>query len=165
MEYVGKEYYDSISEGYTGLHGEEQRKKAQIISQMVSLRKTDTLLDVGCGPGIGSSTFDCRKTGLDSSKDLLKGFPGKQVLGRAEDLPFQNRSFDLVMSVTAVHNFSDIGKALNEMKRVSKGLIVITILRRSGRYPEIMDLISKQFKIEKREDEEKDTILLLRCES
>ena len=154
-------YYDSIKDSYAGLHGEEQHNKAEIIAREIMLEKTDCLLDVGCGTGIGSDLFDCIRTGIDTSKELLSQFNGTQILGRAEELPFDDKSFDLVLSVTAIHNFSDIKKALDEIRRVAKKKVVITILKRSEKKGEILRLIAERFNIAKSIIEEKDEILFL----
>ena len=47
------------------------------------------------------------------------------VVALAEDLPFADGSFDVVVSRIAPHHFDDIGAAVAEMARVSNGLVVI----------------------------------------
>ena len=47
------------------------------------------------------------------------------VLGSAEHLPFDDGSFDVVVSRIAPHHFADIRAAVSEMARVSNGLVVI----------------------------------------
>jgi SAM-dependent methyltransferase len=47
------------------------------------------------------------------------------VICRAEDLPFADGAFDLVVSRIAPHHFADIGAALEEMARVAGGLVVV----------------------------------------
>jgi len=44
------------------------------------------------------------------------------IFGNATDLPFENNSFDLVISITTLHNLHcfDLDKALREMERVGK---------------------------------------------
>jgi SAM-dependent methyltransferase len=53
--------------------------------------------------------------------------PGMQpdVVCRAEDLPFADGSFDVVVSRIAAHHFDDIGMAIGEMARVSNRVVVI----------------------------------------
>lgn len=53
--------------------------------------------------------------------------PGMQpdVVCRAEDLPFADGSFDVVVSRIAAHHFDDIGKGIGEMARVSNRVLVI----------------------------------------
>ena len=53
--------------------------------------------------------------------------PGMQadVLCAAEDLPFADGSFDVVVTRIAPHHFSDIGTAVGEMARVSNRVVVV----------------------------------------
>jgi SAM-dependent methyltransferase len=53
--------------------------------------------------------------------------PGMQpdVVARAEDLPFEDGSFDVVACRIAPHHFRDIERAVAEMARVAQRLIVI----------------------------------------
>jgi SAM-dependent methyltransferase len=47
------------------------------------------------------------------------------VVGHAEELPFDDGSFDVVTCRIAPHHFEDVGKAVTEMARVSQRLVVI----------------------------------------
>jgi SAM-dependent methyltransferase len=47
------------------------------------------------------------------------------VVARAEDVPFEDGSFDVVTCRIAPHHFQDIRKAVGEMARVSQRLVVI----------------------------------------
>jgi succinyl-CoA synthetase beta subunit len=53
--------------------------------------------------------------------------PGMQpdVVSRAEELPFEDGSFDVVTCRIAAHHFQDIRKAVVEMARVAQRLVVI----------------------------------------
>jgi SAM-dependent methyltransferase len=47
------------------------------------------------------------------------------VVAPAEDLPFADGSFDVVVSRIAAHHFDDLGKAVGEMVRVSNRVVVV----------------------------------------
>ena len=47
------------------------------------------------------------------------------VVSRAEELPFEDGSFDVVTCRIAPHHFEDIRKAIAEMARVTQGIVVI----------------------------------------
>jgi SAM-dependent methyltransferase len=47
------------------------------------------------------------------------------VVCRAEDLPFADRSFDVVVTRIAAHHFSDVAAAVAEMARVSSQLVLV----------------------------------------
>jgi ubiquinone/menaquinone biosynthesis C-methylase UbiE len=153
-------YYDEISEGYEELHKEEQLKKVKIILNKLNLKKTDKLLDVGCGTGFYLDMFKCKVTGVDPAPKLIKKYKGEQkiILARAEELPFPDNSFHIVTSITAIQNFEDIAKGLQEMKRVGKKNFVLSALKRSNRIGLIEKLINQLFIVDEKIEEDKDII-------
>ncbi len=167
-------YYDKIASGYDELHRDEQLAKiAKIISSIDPSdlpKKDDYLLDVGCGSGISTACWESKSVGIDPSIELIKIAKEKYktyknldfLVGMAENLPFRNDTFDYVISLTAVHNFTDIKKGLNEMKRVGKKGFIFTILRKSGQIDKIEKLIIINFKVKKIVMEDKDLIFI--CE-
>jgi len=155
-------YYNEISKGYSELHGEEQMKKARIMLERLSPKPNDTLLDVGCGDAAYLDIFRCDATGIDPSEELLEKYKGDlQVLeGVAEALPFEDDSFDFVISITAVQNFANIEKGLSEMHRVGKktAKFAISTLKRGPKIDEIKRMISENFNVADVVEEEKDLI-------
>jgi len=151
-------YYDAISEGYERLYKEEQQNKLGIIKGNIKISQNTKILDVGCGRGI-SSDFDCLVVGIDPSKELIRlNKNNSKLIGVAEFLPFRDNSFDYVISVTAIHNFKSIKKAVAEMKRVGKNNFVFSVLKKSGKFGYIEKLIEENFEVRKIIDEGKDVI-------
>ncbi len=151
-------YYNAISDGYNELYGKEQFNKLSIIKNNININKNTKILDIGCGTGI-SSDFDCYVVGIEPSIELLKRNKNNgKFLGVAESLPFKDSSFGYVISVTAMHNFKNIGKSINEMKRVGRQNFVFSVLKRAKKFNFITGLIRKNFKIDKVIEEEKDSI-------
>lgn len=152
------DYYDKIAQGYNELHLKEQLNKLSIIKNNIKINKATKILDVGCGSGV-SSKFGCFVIGLDPSIGLLKqNKNNKKLLGIAESLPFKNDSFDYVISVTSVHNFKNIKKSIDEIRRVGKGNFVFSVLKKSGKFGLIKDLIQKSFRVDEVIEEDKDAI-------
>jgi ubiquinone/menaquinone biosynthesis C-methylase UbiE len=159
------EYYDEIATGYNELHEKEQAIKFMLIKEHLKIKKGDTLLDVGCGTGLLSEYFESRIVGLESSSEMLKKAKIEErvadyVRGKAEYLPFKDKSFNCVICVTAIHNFDSPKKALLEIKRVSRGSGAITILKKAAFAKELQMMIKEIFSIRKELEEEKDTIYL-----
>lgn len=154
-------YYDIIAPSYNELHGQEQVEKAKLVLQHLKIKKSDKLLDVGCGTGIATSLFDCDKTGIDPSAELLKQCKFKTVSGKAEELPFADKSFDIIICMTAIHH-CNIDKALAEIKRVAKRDVVITVLKKVKNAREIMGKVRRVFGRVKVVEEEKDWIALVK---
>lgn len=146
------EYYNAIAEGYDALHAEEQERKYRKILENMDVKRSDRMLDVGCGTGLSFPVFGCDCYGVDPSEELLKKCGGAVVLGRAESLPFRDSSFDIVISVTAIHNFGDPKKALSEMLRVGRDRFAITVLKKSKRAEEIAVAITNSMEMKKVED-------------
>jgi ubiquinone/menaquinone biosynthesis C-methylase UbiE len=160
-------YYDEIADGYEELYGNEQLIKLNYIWEKlknleIDLEKNSKLLDVGCGTGISSDFFGKRGfevIGVDPSKKLISKNDGKysQLLqGVAEKLPFNDASFDIVISITAIQNFQDIKKGLLEIKRVGKGLYLLTVLKRGENATIADDLIHDLFLVNLVEEDDKD---------
>lgn len=128
-------YYDQISEGYNELHKEEQIKKVKLIIKLLDI-KDEKILDIGCGTAFYSNLFK-NYTGIDNSQGMLDQAKAKVILANAESLPFEDNSFGAVISVTAIHNVKNFKKAIQEIKRVAKNKIAISILKKSNNFKAI----------------------------
>ena len=103
-----------------------------------NLNKGSKILDVGCAkgfmlhdfsemiPGIEVQGVDISKYAIANCMPSVKEFV---QVADARNLPFEDNSFDLVISVTTVHNFDreDCIKALQEIDRVSKKSAFIVV--------------------------------------
>ncbi|MEK6947899.1 MAG: methyltransferase domain-containing protein [Nanoarchaeota archaeon] len=154
--------YNIIFNSYNSLHEEEQLKKLDLISTFLKVNKSDKLLDIGCGTGISTDFFDCFSVGIDPSFNMLKLSQGNRINSFAENLPFKNNSFDIILALTSIHNFNNIDLAIEEIKRVSKkdSKIVITLLKKSPKFSSIKKKLLKNFNF-KTIEEDKDLIFYL----
>jgi len=136
----GEEFFDGKREfGYGGYRYDgrwinviEKMKKYWELEDNVSV------LDVGCGKGFMLHDFKqafpgCSVAGIDVSEyALLNSMPSVKSelkLGSAESLPFNDNSFDLVISINSIHNLplGKCKKAIREITRVSKKNSYITL--------------------------------------
>lgn len=168
MEGLGT--YNDIAPVYDSLHMFEQLQKLKIIGSAIKVKPNDKLLDVGCGTGISAQVFNCDIIGIDSSERMISIAREKHpeltwIVSPAEHLPFKNNEFDKVICVTAIHNFDDMNKALEEIIRVSKpsksSNVAISILKKSKKLDEVEKLIKEKFKVKKIIVESKDIIYFL----
>ena len=120
----------------------EAAVRDRIASLFAPLMPASRLLDVGCGSGgellsLSRRWPSARLYGVDLSLRMLErgwertreaGIRPWLALADAHRLPFPDDSFDGVLHVGAVNNFSDRRRALAEMVRVAKpgaGLLIV----------------------------------------
>ncbi len=116
--------YDRIGVNYSDLRKPDPRIAAMIGNALGSAR---TVLNVGAGAG-SYEPADREVTALEPSLEMIRQRPpsaAPAVPGRAEDLPFEDRSFDASMAILTVHHWSDQAKGLGEIRRVTRGPVVI----------------------------------------
>ncbi len=155
--------YDAIASAYNELHGDEQLRKISLISSSLEIRNTDKVLDVGCGTGLSGGWLKGRVeeiTGVEPSSELAKQCPYKTVISKGESLPFPDKSFDVVLCVSALHNFDDFLKGLDEIRRVMIRSAVITVLKKSAKCAEMEMAINETFSITDDEDDPLDKIFI-----
>ncbi len=154
-------YYDEIAGSYNELHSEEQKEKVKVIlDYLKSIKyniKKKKVLDVGCGTGI--ATQDFASFGIDPSIELLKQCNFPTINAKGEEIPFADKSFDVVICLTAIHNFDDFKKGISEIKRTAKEMAIISVLKKAKMHGNIVKEIKKEFGKIKIIEEEKDIIL------
>lgn len=118
---------------------------AELKTALSETRGSATMLDVGTGAGdIAESSRDMagqrgvalRTIGFDSSEALLRTHRARNdwlVVGSALQLPFADRSVDIVMCSQLLHHFPEVDAVavIREMNRVARVRVVISDLRRS----------------------------------
>jgi ubiquinone/menaquinone biosynthesis C-methylase UbiE len=111
----------------------------ELMSRIVELKPGEIILDVGCGTGNHLLFFGAKgmKTiGIDLSLPMLRlaqkklGQPNVLCMGKAEALPFKEKSFDSVSLITTLEFVEDPQKALREAVRVSRNKILLGILNK-----------------------------------
>ena len=104
------------------------------------VEKNMRVLDVGCGEGV-LSVMMAKKgaivTGCDLSKPNIEkcklyakesGISNSEfIVGDAEKLPFDDSSFDLVVSSHVLEHLPDFDKGLSEVMRVTKKRAIVAI--------------------------------------
>jgi len=101
-------------------------KSNQVVVALANLSPADRFLDIGCGPG--AALEEALKTGanvagVDPSPAMVakakKRAAGADVkVGSAEDLPFPDGHFTVVINVLSFHHWADRETGLKEILRV-----------------------------------------------
>ena len=102
--------------------------KIDMIRRYVPIGPETTLLDVGCGNGFFTYHFDncCSAMGVDYSEKMLSMNPvPRKALMEAGNLQFADNSFDVVFCHALLHHVEDPWQVVSEMRRVSRGHVVI----------------------------------------
>jgi ubiquinone/menaquinone biosynthesis C-methylase UbiE len=110
------------------------------IIEAAQISGDERVLDLGCGPGILTEAvapfsqeviaFDLTPEMVDQTRQRCekRGFKNVTLmLGEAENLPFDNSTFDIIVTRLTIHHFLDPSTAISNMVRVlkPKGKIVV----------------------------------------
>ncbi len=137
---------DAVLRKYVRLASRYDRRWSSYIEATViettrrlTLNPADRLLDIGCGTGtllyaLSRASPTIRLAGVDASREMLAvarervGSCAELKQGWAEQIPFVDENFDVVVSSSVFHYIRDPMRALAEMLRVlrSGGRLVIT---------------------------------------
>lgn len=137
----GKDFFDGERRhGYGGFSYNPRFWQPVIptLQQHFGLGPASSVLDVGCAkgfmlhdlaaaiPGITAKGIDVSDYAIANAIEPVR--PHVQVAD-ARELPFADKSFDVVISVNTVHNLDreDCGRALREIERVARRGAFITV--------------------------------------
>lgn len=126
--------------GYGGFqyHSRFWKPVIPTFQEYYNLSSESRILDVGCAkgfmlydfmqciPGIKVAGIDISEYAIANAKEEVKEY---LCVGDAQNLPFEDNSFDLVISITTLHNLDREGckKGLQEIERVSRGGKFVTM--------------------------------------
>ena len=137
----GKEFFDGDrSHGYGGFSYNPRFWEPVVptFQRYWDILPNTSLLDIGCAkgfmmydfhrliPGIKVEGIDISDYAIENGIEEMKPF---MKVASADDLPYEDNSFDYAISITTLHNFDDdnLIKALKEIERVSKKGSFITV--------------------------------------
>lgn len=130
----GYDFFDGDRKyGYGGYcYDGRWKKTAEDLVNHYQLKAGQRVLDVGCGkahllyeimqlvPGLEVTGIDISEYAITHTVKEIEPF---LMQGTAQDLSFADNSFDLVISINALHNLKvfDLKKAVMDIERISKG--------------------------------------------
>ncbi len=134
LQKFGKEYFDGKREyGYGGYYYNPKffKKIVKKIIKHYKIQNGDKILDIGCAKGFMMYEFKkllpkSKIYGVDISKycklNAIKSVKKNIRVGSCVAIPFEDDYFDLVISISTIHNLSEkkIPKAIMEINRVKK---------------------------------------------
>ena len=116
--------YDTIGNNYAALRKPDPRI-ARIIED--ALGSAQTIVNVGAGTG-SYEPADRSVTAVEPSAAMIaKRDPAAAIAVQASagHLPFPDKSFDAAMAILTLHHWPDKEQGLREMRRVTRGPIVL----------------------------------------
>jgi len=129
----GREFFDGDRlVGYGGyVYDGRWKSVVERFRDYYGLTSENSVLDVGCAkgfmlhdfiqviPGIKVAGIDISEYAIENAMEDVKSFV---KVANAKKLPFPDKSFDLVISITTIHNlpFEECKQALREVMRVSR---------------------------------------------
>mgnify|MGYP000268164446 CR=1 FL=1 len=136
-----KDFFDGDRRYGYGGYNYNEKYWGPVVSDFMKfygLNAQSKVLDIGCGkgfflydlinliPGLSISGIDISSYAISHSLSFVKPF--LQVCD-AKKLPFDDNSFDLVVSINTIHNLdiSECRQAVKEIERVSRGSSYIIV--------------------------------------
>ena len=104
----------------------DMKETADRIMEILDIKPTDRVLEVGCGAGGLAQYMDCEYIGIDFSKTLvnrcMEFYQKSAVYSEANDIPFKDKYFDKCFSWGVFLYFPSreyVDQVISEMKRVT----------------------------------------------
>src|SRR5215831_8964238 len=137
----GKEYFDGDRlYGYGGYsyHPRFWQATVQRFRDYYQLSDDASVLDVGCAKGFMLHDFKALMPNLTIAGIDISAYAIERTIetvkpfvrvGNAKELPYEDNSFDLVISINTIHNLSleECKQALREIQRVSRKHAFLTV--------------------------------------
>ncbi len=127
MTTIGDVNYDALGHGYSNLRKPDPRIAAQIHAALGPPTTNRTIINVGAGAGSYEPT-DRYVVPIEPFATMRAQRPkhlAPAVRATAENLPFDDNSFDAALASLTIHQWPDKAKGLAELRRVTRGPIVI----------------------------------------
>jgi ubiquinone/menaquinone biosynthesis C-methylase UbiE len=120
--------YDSVADVYDRVHAPRFAEAARDLVAAIEVADGERVLDIGTGTGASAAearSVGARVVGIDRSLAMLatgaRARPGLAlVAAEAIDLPFRDRSFDVVTGNFVLAHFAKVETALFDIVRVLK---------------------------------------------
>lgn len=137
----GKEFFDGDRKyGYGGFSYNPKywTETVKLFIERYNLNESSSILDVGCGkgfmlvdflkaiPSLKVAGIDISNYAIENSHELVRS---QLKVANCLNLPFADKSFDLVISINTIHNLDVQGciKSIQEIERVKKKYSYIVV--------------------------------------
>ncbi|HVH16644.1 MAG TPA: class I SAM-dependent methyltransferase [Candidatus Angelobacter sp.] len=137
------EWYNTLSNSYDELYGQEQSQKYETVLEFLGNRHFRVLVDIGCGTGAflekAHETYDYA-IGIDLSSKMLQIARRRKTpntdyaVASSSSLPLKDNSVDCAVSISTAKAESNLSLFIAELERVSHqdSLLAVTIFQMDG---------------------------------
>ena len=139
---LSRKWFDSQADVYdetnTILYSKNGKISCKNIYDYLKDKEYSNLLDIGCGTGylidMLSKEHEAEYIGVDLSQEMINKASSKKitsakfVVGKSDEIPFEDNTFDVVTCSQSFHHYPDTFKAMKEANRVLKkgGLYILS---------------------------------------
>jgi ubiquinone/menaquinone biosynthesis C-methylase UbiE len=143
--FAGAAEYAQLYEG-SGSCARFFNQRLRIAMGVIGNLRRGKVLDVGCGPGILLSRMasthldlygvDCSPEMIAEAKKRTPATRAGLMVGTAEELPFEDQTFDAVFALGVLEYLQDVSRGLHEIARVAKSnaLVVVSMMNAQSLY-------------------------------
>ena len=150
MSYLSGQVFENYSsynlERLLGTKPEKESSKAVVEIMLPMMSNGSTILEVGCSSGhllrtLSKKEKDLNYVGVDIdqyaiskgnaelNRIALKGIKSAQLIeAEITELPFKNKSFDIVVSLNVLEHLNEPSRAMRELLRCSNKYLIIRTL-------------------------------------
>ena len=136
-------------------HSKKVIERSERLLSLIEIKPNQDFLEIGCGSGPVSKhiskKYKLKVVGTDVDNDQIKLAKENSeditfMVADATNLPFEDRSFDIVLSINVLHHIYNWMDALNEINRVLKngGYLILAELLYTKWTQKIGRLYSRQ---------------------
>ena len=149
-------HYNTIASLYTQQYCNEQMRKYVVAFETVELRKTECLLDVGCGTGLFINEIaqmvkeiigiDISRRMLEIAKRTCKNLSNVNLIcADADYMPVQKKIVDKIVSFTLLQHMPKMDYTHKEFLRIAKddAIIILTFTKKTFDLEDVKKLLNK----------------------
>jgi ubiquinone/menaquinone biosynthesis C-methylase UbiE len=148
-------YYEATAPQYDEMHvreGDEHFRALAYVTRFIEAFDLRSVVDVGCGTGRAIASLKATHPhllvrGIDPVQKLLDQAVSAHrvsadhlICARAEQLPFEDATFDAACEFGVLHHLSDPTAAITEMTRVARRALFLSDDNRFGHGPRLSRL-------------------------
>ena len=137
------EWYNTLSDSYDELYGEEQSRKYETVLGFLGTRHFEVLIDIGCGAGNflqKAREIYNHAVGIDLSAKMLRIAISRKtdntdyVLASSSSLPLKNSSSDCTVSISTAKAGSNLPNFIADLRRIGRAdsLLAFTLFQEPG---------------------------------